>query len=242
LRSPPPEDVNIGLELPQFRVRAVPNPDLKAEQSDGYEVGARLETEALSMSASVFQTEYRDFIESKVNLGVDPATGYTLFQSRNVAEARIYGAELAATARFDRWWPALAGFSGRMAASFARGDDLVRDVPLNSVDPPQAVLGLRYDSPAGRWGLETMLTAVEAQREVDRSRADLYRTDGYATLDLLARVQLSRRLRLNVGLFNLTDEQYVEWSDVRGRVSGDPLLPYYTRPGFNASLALRYDL
>jgi outer membrane receptor protein involved in Fe transport len=50
------------------------------------------------------------------------------------------------------------------------------------------------------------------------------------------------RLRLNLGLFNLTGEQYTEWTDVRGRVVDDPLLPYYTRPGFNASLALRYDL
>jgi hemoglobin/transferrin/lactoferrin receptor protein len=240
-RSPPPEDVNIGLDLPQFQVRAVPNPGLRPEQSDGFEVGVRLGGEALSGSASAFQTEYRDFIESKVNLGKDPATGYTLFQSQNVAEARVYGAELAAAASFGHWWPSLDGFSGRLAAAWARGRDLVRDVPLNSVDPPRAVLGLRYDAPAGRWGAEAILTAVEAQREVDRSRADLYRTDGYATLDLLGRLQLAPGLRVNVGLFNLTGEQYIEWTDVRGRTVGDPLLPYYTRPGFNASIALRYD-
>jgi hemoglobin/transferrin/lactoferrin receptor protein len=137
--------------------------------------------------------------------------------------------------------PRLEGWSGRLAASWTQGDDLQRDQPLNSIDPPRAVLAFRYDSPSARWGSELALTAVEAQRRVDRSRADLYRTDGYATLDWLANVSFSPRLRLNLGLFNLTDTRYIEWSDVRGRAAGDPLIPYYTRAGFTASASLRYQ-
>ena len=240
-RSPPPEDVNIGLEVPLFNIRAIPNPNLRPETSDGFEAGLRLTGSPVALTASVFQTEYGDFIESKVNLGVDPATGVTLFQSQNVAEARIYGAEFDARADGSAWSPRLEGWSGRLAGSWIRGEDLTRDVPLNSIDPPRLVLSVRYDAPSTRWGSELALTAVEAQREVDRSRADLYRTDGYATLDWLANVSLGPRLRLNVGLFNLTDTAYIEWSDVRGRVADDPLVPYYTRAGFNASASLRYD-
>jgi hemoglobin/transferrin/lactoferrin receptor protein len=240
-RSPPPEDVNIGLEVPLFNIRAIPNPNLRPETSDGFEAGLRLTGTPVALTASVFQTEYGDFIESKVNLGVDPATGVTLFQSQNVAEARIYGAEFDARADVSAWSPRLAGWSGRLAGSWTRGEDLTRDVPLNSIEPPRLVLGVRYDAPSTRWGSELALTAVEAQREVDRSRADLYRTDGYATLDWLANVSLSPRLRLNIGLFNLTDTAYIEWSDIRGRVADDPLVPYYTRAGFNVSASLRYD-
>jgi len=240
-RSPPPEDVNIGLEVPLFNIRAISNPDLQPETSDGFEAGLRLTGTPVALTASVFHTEYSDFIESKVNLGVDPATGVTLFQSQNVAEARIYGAELDARIAAGAWSPGLEGWTGRLAASWTRGDDLVRDEPLNSIDPPRLVLGVRYDAPSTRWGTEVALTAVEAQRDADRSRADLYRTDGYATLDWLANVSLSSRLRLNVGLFNLTNAEYIEWADVRGRVAGDPLIPYYTRAGFNASVSLRYD-
>jgi hemoglobin/transferrin/lactoferrin receptor protein len=240
-RAPPPEDLNIGLELPLLNIRAIPNPDLRPETSDGYELGLRWSGAPGGFTASVFCTDYADFIESKVNLGVDPATGVTLFQSQNVAEARIYGAEIDARFAAGAWSPALAGWTGRLAAAWVRGDDLVRDEPLNSIDPPQLVLSVRYDAPSARWGSELALTAVEAQREVDRSRADLYRTDGYATLDWLANVNLGARLRLNVGLFNLTNAEYIEWADVRGRVAGDPLIPYYTRAGFNASVSLRYD-
>ena len=106
---------------------------------------------------------------------------------------------------------------------------------------PLRFLAAHRHAPSLRWGSELALTAVEAQREVDRSRADLYRTDGYATLDWLANVSISPGLRLNVGLFNLTDTEYIEWSDVRGRVADDPLVPYYTRAGFNVSASLRYD-
>ena len=240
-RSPPPEDVNIGLEVPLFNIRAIPNPDLRPETSDGLEAGLRLTGSPVALTASVFQTEYGDFIESKVNLGVDPATGVTLFQSQNVAEARIYGAEFDARADLATWSPRLQGWSSRLAGSWTRGDDLTRDVPLNSIDPPQLVFSVRYDAPSMRWGSELTVTAVEAQREVDRSRADLYRTDGYATLDWLANVSITPRLRLNVGLFNLTNTEYIEWSDVRGRVADDPLVPYYTRAGFNVSASLRYD-
>jgi hemoglobin/transferrin/lactoferrin receptor protein len=48
-------------------------------------------------------------------------------------------------------------------------------------------------------------------------------------------------LRLNAGVFNLADVDYIEWADVRGRVVDDPLVPYYTRPGRNASVTLHWS-
>jgi len=239
-RAPPPEDVNIGLDLPLLNVRAVPNPDLKPEKSNGYEFGLRWSGPALALTASAYWTDYDDFIESKVNLGPEPATGVVLFQSQNIAQARIYGAEAAATARLGEWTPKLAGWTTRLGAAYARGEDLVRDEPLNSVDPASGVLALRYDATSGRWGGELVTTAVADKRRVDRSRADLYATHSYLTLDLLGHIELGRGLTLTAGLFNLTDRAYIEWADVRGRPNGDPLIPYYTRPGRNAALTLRW--
>jgi hemoglobin/transferrin/lactoferrin receptor protein len=240
-RAPPPEDVNIGLELPLFNVRAVPNPDLEPEKSNGYELGLRWEGGGARVAASGFYTDYRDFIESKVNLGPDPVTGVTLFQSQNVAEARIYGAELSAIVRPGEWMAVLEGVGARLSAAWARGEDRVRDQPLNSVDPASAVLSLGYDAPAGRWGGELVTTWVADKDAVDDSRVDLYRTDGYVVADLLAYYDFGGGLRLNLGLFNLGDAEYIEWSDVRGRVAGDPLIPYYTRPGRNVSVTLRWS-
>ena len=240
-RSPPPEDVNIGLDFPLFKVRALPNPDLDPESSDGYEVGVRVTGGAVGLTASAFRTDYDEFIESKVNLGIDPVTGYTLFQSRNVAEARIEGFEMTATLEAGELVSSLRGWSARLAGSWTRGEDRTRDQPLNSIDPPRAVLGARYESATQLWATELVLTAVEAKTDVAPAQPEAYRTDGYATLDLLGQWRVTERLRLDVGLFNLTDTEYVEWADVRGRANDDPLVPYYTRPGFNASATLRYD-
>lgn len=239
-RAPPPEDVNIGLDLPLLNVRAIPNPDLRPERSNGYELGLRWFGAGLTLSASAFWTDYDDLIESKVNLGQDPDTRVVLFQSQNVARARIYGAEASASARLGEWTPTLTGWTARLGAAYARGEDLVHDAPLNSVDPASGVLSLRYDAGSGRWGSELVTTAVAGKRRVDRSRADLYATGSYLTLDLLGHVELTRGITLTAGVFNLTDRAYIEWADVRGRPEGDLLIPYFTRPGRSATLTLRW--
>jgi hemoglobin/transferrin/lactoferrin receptor protein len=239
-RAPPPEDVNIGLDLPLLNIRAVPNPDLKPETSNGYELGLRWRETAVSLTASGYYTDYEDFIESKVNLGPDPVTRVILFQSQNIARARIYGAELAATFNAGEWSGDLAGWAARIAAAWSRGEDLDRNQPLNSVDPGSALMSVAYDTPSGAWRVELVGTLVAAKRRVDRSRVDLYRTGSYGTLDLLAQAQLGGRWWLDAGFFNLADRAYIEWADVRGRPVGDPLIPYYTRPGRNFSITLHW--
>ncbi len=82
-RSPPFEDANIGLDIPLFNIRAIPNPDLIPETSDGFELGIRVASRRLSGSLSAFNNDYDNFIETKVNLGPDPETGVLIFQSQN---------------------------------------------------------------------------------------------------------------------------------------------------------------
>ncbi len=239
-RAPPPEDVNIGLDLPLLNIRAIPNPDLKPEQSNGYEIGLRYESAALRFTASGYYTDYDDFIESKVNLGADPETKVIIFQSQNITRARIYGTEVSAIADAGEWAAALSGWTARLSAAWSKGQDLERNQPLNSVDPGSALVSLAYGSASGAWRGELVTTAVAAKREVDRSRVDLYRTGSYVTLDLLGQADLGHGLTLDAGLFNLTDQDYIEWADVRGRPVGDPLIAYYTRPGRNVSVTLRW--
>ena len=239
-RAPPPEDVNIGLDLPLLNIRAIPNPDLKPEKSNGYELGLRYDGAALAFTISGYYNDYDDFIESKINLGADPETHVIIFQSQNIASARIYGTEVAATARAGEWTPALRGWTARISGAWSRGEDLERNQPLNSVDPGSALLSLAYAAPTGAWRGELVTTSVAAKRQVDRSRVDLYRTGSYVTLDLLGQANLGHGVTLDAGLFNLTNQDYIEWADVRGRPVGDPLIPYYTRPGRNVSVTLHW--
>lgn len=238
-RSPPFEDVNIGLEIPLFNYRALPNPDLKPETSDGFELGLRTRTPSWLATLSVHYTEFDDFIESRVNLGRDPSTGMTLFQSRNVERARIYGAELATSFSIQDWWPTLEGWSFALSAAWSRGDNTTANEPLNAVEPAKATLAIDYDA-RGRWGARLAATAIASKDRVAEGATPLFRTESLFVLDAFAYLSIGRRGTLNLGLANLTDARYIEWSDVRGRASNDPLVPYAVNPGRNTSVTLSW--
>jgi len=240
-RAPPFEDVNIGLDLPQFNVRAIPNPDLVPEQSDSVEVGLRLDSRAVSGSASGWFGRYRDFIQTKVNLGPDPESGVVLFQSRNVDRAEIWGVEAALSFALGAASSVLEGWSVDLSAAYAHGDDMQRDVPLDTVEPTRAVLGLRHVSAGERFRLGAFVTAAADKRRVDMTRPDPLRLDGFVTLDLTAGWTISDGWRVDAGVFNVGNASYFEWADVRGRSAGDPLLELYRRPGRNWRLALTVD-
>lgn len=114
-------------------------------------------------------------------------------------------------------------------------EDRTDDVALNSVDPLKGVVGLSYEPRNASWGVELIATAVARKRHVDESASSQFTPSGHATFDLLAHFDIAERVRVNVGAFNLADEKYWEWSDVRGRPAGDAAIDRYTQPGLNAS-------
>jgi hemoglobin/transferrin/lactoferrin receptor protein len=237
-RAPPFDDVNIGLDIPQFNVRAIPNPDLKSERSDSLELGLRFWGGRLSGSASVYAGWYDDFIESRVNIGPDPETGTILFQSRNIARAQIAGVEATFESDLGAWRAALAGFTARLSAGWTEGEDTVRDEPINSIDPPRGTLGLRYDAPSAAWsaGIDVML--VGAKGDVDDSAGPLFRPGSYSVVDLRLQWRPNTRFTASLGLFNLADRSYYDWAAVRGLGPEDPLLPLYREPGRNLAVTV----
>lgn len=237
-RAPPFEDLNIGFNLPLFGYQAIPNPDLKPETSDGVEIGYRFRGARSSLTLAAFGVDYQDLIQTKVNLGVDPETGTLLFQSRNIDEARVYGAELTFRYDFDRW---VRGLSLDLSGSITRGDNRTDDQPLNTVDPAELITRLTW-VPKPRWQLGMVLTAVAAKDRVDQTASDQLTTAGYAILDLTARWQISNRIRLDAGLFNAFDKTYWQWSSVRNRTENDPMIDYLSAPGRYLSVAARINL
>lgn len=239
-RSPPFDDVNIGFTIPQFGFTAIPNPNLKPETSDGFEAGWRYDAEAVRLDLSLFLNLYENFIESRVNLGLDPLTGLLTFQSQNRATAEIYGAEVRSSFRLGDFFAALEGLRLDMSGAWQYGQDTERDEPLNSIDPLKVVVGLQYEPPSGRWGLELVATLADIKPDgrVDMSRVQLFTVPSHQVVDLLGFVDLHERMQINWGIRNLLDEAYWEWADVRGVPMGDPNIPLHARPGRNFSVSL----
>jgi len=230
-RAPPYADANIGLDLPLFNSRAIPNPDLNSESSDGFDLGLRWQGLDSSARISVFHTRYEDFIESKVRLGADPVSGRILFQSQNLDETRIEGIEAGWSVRWNAF-----GFDG--SAYYARGTNEETGEYLNSVGPSQAVLGFSWVSQSKRSEVRLKSTFTDGWTNRDETSGELFKPPGSAVFDLFLTQKLGPHTTMRGGLHNLTDRTHWNWSDVGGLSPGDPILPYLAQAGRSASVSL----
>lgn len=247
-RAPPYDDVNVGFSNFIGGYKTISNPDLQSEQSTGIELGVRLQGRTGNVSVAAFQNDYENFIESfaiapkfLATGGIDPADGLLAFQSINRAEVDIRGAELSGTLELGAFNETLAGVSVRASIAYADGEDKDSGEPINSIEPLTGVLGLSYTARSDRWGGDLIWTLVDGKDEsdIDANNPRLA-TDGYGLVDLLAYVNFTDRVRVNVGLFNLGDKSYIRWADTAGIGADAPAR--FTQPGFNVGATIRIEL
>jgi hemoglobin/transferrin/lactoferrin receptor protein len=188
-----------------------------------------------------FTTDYDNFIDDLVFIGIDPSNGLTTFQSVNRAEVTIDGWEARGQLLLGEFASALNGFSLNGALAYADGDDKEANVPINEIEPLTSVVGLRWSPENRPVDLELIWTWVDDKDDddVDPS-AERPATRSYHLLDLLARYEFAQRFTLDVGLFNLTNETYIRWADTAG--IGDDAINRFTQPGRNLSATVRVSL
>ena len=175
--------------------KTISNPDLVSERSAGVELGLRLQNQHGALSLAAFDNDYEDFIESRTlapqflfNGGIDPADGLLTFQSVNRNRVEIQGAELSGVMDLDGL-ANLPGFSLRGSIAYAQGEDRDTGEAINSIEPLSGVLGLRYDAPSARWGIELLFSAAAGKDENDIDAENpRFATAGYGLVDLLADV------------------------------------------------------
>lgn len=249
-RAPLYNEINSGftnLTSGFFRYRTISNPDLEAETSNSFELGLRAGGDRFDVGLTGFYNSFDNFIESFALLRVEPGPEnipINVFQTQNVAEARTYGMEATAEYRFS---PGSDGLSAFTRMAFTVGDNQTENVPLDTVPPFTALLGVRYQGDDDRWGLQTVTTYV-GQARTDSPSPDFtfIVPDSYILVDVLGYVRFTPDLTLNVGLFNLFDEEYQVYSDVRqlNRNSSRDLqlVDRLTQPGrtISASLVWRF--
>lgn len=245
-RAPLYSEINAGftnLTNPFFRYKTLSNPNLKPETSDTFELGIRGNFRQFSFSATGFYNSYDNFIETFAAAGVDfsivPGFPVNLFQSQNVARARTYGFELSGEYRFS---PRPHGFSLLTALGLTIGDDLTSNQPLESVDPFRAVVGLRYRAPERRWGADLIATFAAQPRLRDDRPANAYTPTGYTVIDLVGFYNFTPLISLNIGIFNLLNNQYFLYSDVRPLInSPEPAdIGRFAQPGISLRAGLTW--
>lgn len=239
-RAPDFQELYYSYGNPMHGYINIPNSDLKAEESVSYELGWRHNSELSSSEISLFYSDYDNFIESQV---VRNDGGLDINQSVNINKAKIKGFEVGNTFYWDSVLP-INGISTRIAGVYTEGED-GEGKALNSVNPWNAILGINYDAPSADWGTSLTLNYTASKKEKDISQESTTSSgkslpiDSATIVDLTAYYLPMKDLTLRAGLFNVTDEEYYRWNDVRGITGTED--KSLTQPGRNWAVTVKYD-
>ncbi len=243
-KAPSPSQVNNFFENLAFGYTSEPNPDLGPETSESFEAGVRYVDDRFSIGVAGFFAHYDNFIRQEVVGGSFRPKDPAIFQFINIDEVDVHGVEAKLNYTHEN------GFRVRFAMAYADGEESFGGgvIPLESIDPLNAVLGLGYRDPESRFGGE-LIASYNARKSrgetsiiVDGDRqsvcnTECFRPDESLLLDATAFVRFAENVTLRAGLFNIFDSKYAAWSDVRGLSASSGVTDAYTRPGRNFSMS-----
>jgi hemoglobin/transferrin/lactoferrin receptor protein len=248
VRNPSAEEISMIFDHPASGGNpagslTVPNPSLEEERSDAFELGFKAEGDAGRFQASVFYTNYKDFIENGVPTGELADDGREILTTVNRGEAEIYGFELGGMIELGHFREQAAGWQLGLGTGKSIGSNLTDDVPLNSIEPWKTAAFIGYEDPQGLFGarLTGLYTAAVDRVDDTTNQGTFFRPPAWFTLDLAAWWQPTETVSVHAGLNNLFDEKYWAWSSVRrgnGHLGGNATTDRSTAPGRNFSLSI----
>ncbi|PIC00799.1 TonB-dependent hemoglobin/transferrin/lactoferrin family receptor [Caulobacter sp. X] len=247
-KAPSPSQVNTGFANLVSNYKSISNPDLKPETSRTLEGGIRLHRDRWRVALTGFTGEYDDFIEQVQVSGNFTAANPAVYQYVNLSGVKISGAE--AKGSFDLG----SGFTAKAAVSYARGSSRTNGVntPLASIDPVKITGGVNYRAPSGKFGGE--LSVIHSDRKSagragvtcagtgGSSANNCFMPPSFTVADLTGWWAVTDAVTVRAGVFNLTDEKYWWWSDMRGLADSSTVKDAYSQPGrnYSVSLALKF--
>lgn len=180
------------------------NSDLKSETGQGIELGATLGNESFGGRVTVFHNRYRNFI-AETALAPDPnypglAFGVQSFE--NISKVEISGIELKAHKVFEN------GISLSGGLSYVYGKDMDANTFLRSVAPFKGIAGIGYERET--WGVN--LTGIFVGKMRDDHVATTFDAPSYAIANLTGwwEPEFAKGMRIQAGVYNLTDETYYD--------------------------------
>ncbi len=198
--------------LPSFAL--VPNPNLKPESVESYEVGFRGDFGNQGyFSVNGFVAKYKDFIQNFV--GADPTDfglpgGTFVLTYDNVDEVELYGIEASMGYRVTPNWSTRAAFSYQEGTTIDGGVENT----YNGALPFKAITGIRYEDMDAGLDLELVGTFQAGAHDVSDPSSE-FKPSGYVTFDFIGGYEIVPGMTLRGGIYNIFDTRYFT-ADTRG--------------------------
>lgn len=265
-----------GFRLPSFsemygwrsgdKIKAV---KIDPEKSFNKEAGIVFKGDFGNLEASWFNNAYRDLIvrgyEAQIKNGKEEAKGDPAYL--NAQSARITGINILGKIDWNGVWDKLPeGWYSTFAYNRVRVRDIkkradrtdIQSHLFDAIQPSRYVVGLGYDQPEGKWGVNGMLTYSKAKEITEllgsrallngnsrNTKATARRTRPWYIVDVSGYYTIKKHFTLRAGVYNLLNYRYVTWENVRqtagGAVNQHKNVGVYNRyaaPGRNYTFSL----
>ena len=238
--------------------------NLKTETSDNFELGLKGQpVSGVTLSSSAFYNKYKNFIAytryKKDFLGIG---NRIVYQAENRDKAYIYGAELSSEFNIGKWIEPVNGLSARFAIGYNQGKSKSsylgdKYIEMDSIAPMKSIIGLAWDDPNKFYGVaitatfqkgkKTEATSRESYgndgKPIAKSKDDYFRIAGHGIVDLTGYINITKNVKLNGGIYNLTDQKYWDYlsNNKLYSTSDHKYLDMFTAPGRTFQLGLNID-
>lgn len=220
----------------RYGYKIIPTDKLDPERSDSFEVGLRGNAGDFSFSSAIFYNEYNDFINIALirqeDSNGDGTNDIDVFQYDNLDKVVIKGAELNLTYYIN---DATNVF---INTAYQDGKDKVSGDYLRDISPLSGTVGMAYQQ--DNWGGDLLVSWAKKMTKVNKDQVE---PAGYAVVDLTAYAALGENFKINIGLFNILDKKYTNYSAVAGTHKTDFSADdanYRLAAGREYSISLKY--
>lgn len=211
------------------------DPNLRPEKSNQFDLALIGNYDNARFQISGFASYIQDYISYATYAFpvVPPDIAYSVLHYANT-NATLAGGEAAGEYDITKNW------SPFFNLSYVDGRDQSRHMPLPSIYPFQSRMGLRWHDPTRKkYGVELSARIVAAQHRLASfsdgmgTSYDEPRTAGFTTFDLRGYWQFNKHLKLNGGIENFTNKNYIDALSVHN--------PAVYEPGTNFFLGAQLD-
>ncbi|QYO65333.1 TonB-dependent receptor [Leptolyngbya sp. 7M] len=151
----------------------VGNPRLEPETGVNFDMSAKYRSDRFSLVTNYFNNYYRNFLSTQTAMdrngvpitlpGSSPANRIQVFQTQNVRRAQIQGFEAELEVPIKIRLGYLTSYGN---FSYLRGDDIDRDVPLDTISPFRTNAGLRWENFLKNYYFDYSTRIVVTQRRL----------------------------------------------------------------------------